>query len=176
MVASLDGFIAKSDNSMDWFDTVDHYENGVEVSKEDIEKFLKTIDCYVMGSRTYEHALALSKDYGWAYGDLPTIVVSHRKLTVERSNIELYSGDLTALVNEKLKPNYKNVWIVGGAGLTREFVNLQLADEIRISLMPIILGEGKRFFEQIIGEHGLHLKEVTPYKTGMVELRYGVKR
>ena len=80
MVASLDGFIAKPDNSMAWFETADHFEKGAEPSKEDIEKFLKSIDCYVMGSRTYEHALALSKDYGWAYGAVPTIVLSYKSL------------------------------------------------------------------------------------------------
>jgi dihydrofolate reductase len=55
-----------------------------------VEAFMKTIDCFVMGSRTYEHALELSKNFGWAYGDVPTIVVSHRNLPIERKNIELY--------------------------------------------------------------------------------------
>ena len=72
MVSSLDGFIAKKDNSVSWFETSDHYEKGVH--EPDAAAFLKTIDCYIMGSRTYEHALELSKSYGWAYGDKPTIV------------------------------------------------------------------------------------------------------
>src|SRR5476651_91574 len=90
MVSSLDGIIAKKDNSVSWFETADHYENGKVVSKEDIAAFLKSIDCYVMGAKTYEHALALSKSYGWAYGDVQTIVLTHRNLPVERKNIELY--------------------------------------------------------------------------------------
>src|ERR1700712_4817936 len=104
MVASLDGYIAKKDNSTSWFETVDHYENGV--AGEDPVAFLKTIDCYVMGARTYEHALELSKLYGWAYGDTPTIVISNRNLPVGRDNVELFSGNLNKLVNEHLKPNY----------------------------------------------------------------------
>ena len=76
MVSSLDGIIAKKDNSVSWFETSDNYEKGV--TGQDVEAFLKTIDCYVMGSRTYEHALELSKSYGWVYGDVPTIVVSSR--------------------------------------------------------------------------------------------------
>src|ERR1700742_853252 len=97
MVASLDGIIAKSDNSVAWFETASHYEKGVTLSNQEMAEFLKTIDCYVMGSRTYEHALELSRSYGWAYGDIPTLVLSHRNLPVERPNIEFYSGDLDSL-------------------------------------------------------------------------------
>ena len=90
MVMSLDGFIAKKDNSTSWFETSSYYEKGVELSGEDTEQFLKTIDCYVMGARTYEHALELSKSHGWAYGDTPTIVVTHRNLPIDRPNIGTY--------------------------------------------------------------------------------------
>src|SRR6476620_1040172 len=88
MVSSLDGIIAKKDNDVSWFETSDNYEKGV--TAQNTEEFLKTIDCYVMGAGTYEHALELSKSYGWAYGDTPTIVISHRNLPIERDNIEIY--------------------------------------------------------------------------------------
>jgi len=172
MVSSLDGMIAKKDNSVSWFDTQDHYEKGA--AAPDAEAFLKTIDCYIMGSRTYEHALALSRSYGWAYGDTPTIVITNRKLPVDRPNIELYAGDLNAFVNEKLKPRYKNVWLVGGAALAKDFIRLNLADEIRMTVLPIILGDGIPFFDHIGQEHALHLRDVTAYKNGMVELHYEI--
>jgi dihydrofolate reductase len=170
MVSSLDGIIAKPDNSVSWFDTKDHYEKGAD--EPDATEFLKAIDCYIMGSRTYEHALELSKSYGWAYGEVPTIVLTHRKLAIERKNIETFSGDLNKLVNEKLKPNYKNVWLVGGAILAKDFIGLKLADEIRLTILPIILGEGKLFFDRMGQEQALHLKEARAYKSGMVELCY----
>ena len=174
MVSSLDGFIANKDNSVSWFETSDYYEKGV--NEQDAEEFLKTIDCYVMGSRTYEHAFELSKSYGWAYGDVPTIVLTHRKLPIDRQNIETYSGDLNKLVNERIRPNYKNVWLVGGARLTKDFIRLNLADEIRQSILPIILGDGTPFFDQIGQEQALHLKDVTAYKSGMVELWYEIRK
>ena len=174
MVSSLDGYIVKKDNSVSWFETSDHYENGVAV--QDAGEFLKTIDCYVMGSHTYEHALELSKTYGWAYGDVPTIVLTHRKLQIDRQNIETYSGDLNNLVNERLRRNFKNVWVVGGAKLTKNFICLNLVDEIRQSILPIILGDGTPFFDQIGKEQPLHLKNVTAYKSGMVELCYDIKK
>ena len=174
MVSSLDGIIAKRDNSVSWFESTDNYENGVV--GENAEKFMKTIDCFVMGSRTYEHALELSKNFGWAYGDVPTIVVSHRTLPNDRKNIEIYSGDLSKLVNERLKPNYKNIWLVGGAILAKDFIRLKLADEIRLSVMPIILGDGTLFFDHIGQEQLLHLKNLTAYKNGMVELWYEIRK
>jgi dihydrofolate reductase len=174
MVSSLDGMIAKKDNSVSWFETSHHYEKGVV--EQNPEEFLKTIDCYVMGSRTYEHALELSTSYGWAYGDVPTIVVSNRNLTSGRPNIEFFSGDLCKLVNERLKPTYKNVWLVGGAMLAKTFIRLKLADEIRLSIIPIILGDGTLFFDHLEQELPLHLKDVTAYKNGMVELRYELRK
>jgi dihydrofolate reductase len=176
MVSSLDGIIAKTDNSVSWFETSDYYEKGIELTEESTQEFLKTIDCYIMGSRTYEHALELSKSYGWAYGDVPTFVVTHRNLPVDRQSINFYSGDLNKLVNELLNPNYKNVWVVGGAILAKDFLRLKLADEIRLSVLPIILGEGTLFFDHIGLEQALHLKEVTAYKSGMVELWYEIRK
>jgi len=174
MVSSLDGMIAKKDNSVSWFETSDYYEKGI--AEQNTEEFLKTIDCYIMGAGTYEHALELSKSYGWVYGDTPTIVLSHRNLPIDRPNIEIYSGDLDKLVNERLKPNYKNVWLAGGAMLAKDFIRLKLADEIWLSILPIILGEGKPFFDHIGQEQALHLKDVTAHKNGMVELRYEIKK
>ena len=173
MVSSLDGYIAKKDNSVSWFETTDNYEAGVTEQNE--AEFLKEIDCFVMGSHTYEHAWELSASYGWAYGNVPTIVLTHRKLTIDKPNIEIYSGDLDQLVNERLKPNYRNVWVVGGAMLAKEFIRQNLADEIRMSILTILLGDGKPFFDQIGQERVLHLKKMTAFKTGMVELIYGIE-
>lgn len=78
VVSSLDGFIAKKDNSVSWLnDSGSVYGAGVSISEEEAAASVKTIDCYVLGSRTYEHALEL----GWPYGDTPTVVVTGRKLS-----------------------------------------------------------------------------------------------
>src|ERR1051325_9407430 len=105
MVASLDGFIARKDGRVDWLETPDEFTDGVTLSAEFIQEFLKTIDCYVMGSRTYETALGFeAKGYGWSYGDKPTFVLTHRALPKTRDTVEFYSGDLSRLVNERLRP------------------------------------------------------------------------
>ena len=176
IVSSLDGYIAKKDNSISWFETTDTYEKGITATEEQATEFLKKIDCYVMGSRTYKHALELSKSYGWVYGDVPTVVISNRNLPIERNNIEVYCGDLAKLVNDSFKLKYKNVWLVGGAALIKEFIRLKLADEIRLSILPILLGDGLPLFEQVGIEQALHLKGVSAFKNGMVELVYEIKK
>lgn len=172
---SLDGFIAKKDNSVAWFDTTDHYEPGVALSAEEMAQALKQIDCYVMGAATYAFALELSKTYGWPYGDTPTVVISHRALPIDRPSVELYTGDLTSLVQEKLKPAYTHVWLVGGPTLAKSFFQQNLVDEIRLSILPIIMGDGTLFFDYLGQEQPLHLKHVTPYQNGIVELQYALK-
>ena len=174
MVASLDGMIAKRDNSISWFEATSNYEEGA--GAPDTSEFLKGIDCYVMGARTYELARELSVSYGWPYGDKPTYVLSHHRLSPDRPNIEIYTGDAESLVDEKLKPQFKNAWVVGGAAVAKTFLRLKLADEIRISILPILLGDGVPYFDTIGVEQALRLKDITAYKNGMVELVYEIAR
>jgi len=171
MVSSLDGFIAKKDGSVSWFESSSNYDKGATLTEQDMAEFLKAIDCYVMGSRTYELALTL----GWPYGDTPTIVLTHRDLPAHKKTVEFYSGELNTLVDGRLKPNYKNIWLVGGAALAKDFLRLKLVDEIRQTILPIILGEGTPFFDHIGLEQALHLKDVTAYKNGSVELCYEIR-
>ena len=85
MVASLDGFIARKDGRVDWLETSDEFEGGGTLTPEFVQEFLKTIDCYVMGSRTYETALDFeAKGFGWSYGDKPTFVLTRRELAKDQ--------------------------------------------------------------------------------------------
>jgi dihydrofolate reductase len=168
MVSSLDGFIAKPDNSVAWMETTSVYEAGVSISEEEVASFIKAIDCYVMGSHTYEHALEL----GWPYGDTPTFVITNRELTSTKKSVEFYSGDLKTLVDVKLAPRYRNIWLVGGAMLCRHFLQLGLVDEIRLTIAPVLLGEGLRLFGGSLTEEHWKLKNVVAYKNGFVELSH----
>jgi len=171
VVSSLDGFIAKKDNNVSWMDSPGKiYERGVSISEEEIADFLKSVDCYVLGSRTYEHALEL----GWPYGDTPVVVVTNRKWPAAstRKTIEFYSGDLKTLVDEKLAPRYRNIWLVGGAMLCQRFLELGLVDEIKLTVAPVLLGEGLRLFGRSPMEERWNLKNVVAYQNGFVELSY----
>jgi dihydrofolate reductase len=167
VVSSLDGIIAKKDNSVSWMDTSGEvYEKGV--SEADADDGVTSIDCFVLGCRTYEHALQL----GWPYGDTPTVVITSRELPSTRKSVEFYSGDLKKLVDEILAPRYRNIWLVGGAILCQSFLRLDLVDEIRLAIMPVLLGGGLRLFDNSGIEKRWQLKDVAAYETGMVELLY----
>ena len=167
MVASLDGIVARKDNSVSWLDSSgDAYEKGV--SESDAGEPVTSIDCFLLGSRTYEHALQL----GWPYGDTPTVVVTNRELPSSRKSVEFYAGDLKSLAEEILAPRYRNIWLVGGAMLCQDFLRLGLVDEIRLAIVPVLLGDGLRLFDHSSIETRWQLKNVVAYRTGVVELLY----
>src|ERR1043166_254666 len=147
------------------------------MSQEFVGGVFKNIYFYVMGSRTYETALNFEvKGLGWAYGDKPVFVLTRRELRKTRETVEFYSGDLERLVNERLKPNFGSIWFVGGGELSGECLRRGLADEVRYSIMPILIGSGVSFFERLDKDVALHLVETKAYKSGMVALRYEVRK
>lgn len=176
MAASLDGFIARQDGRVDWLETSDEFASGDTLDPECIEAFLKTIDCYVMGSRTYETALGFeAKGLGWSYGDKPIFVLTSRDLPRTRETVEFCSGDLAQFVDRQLRPRFRSIWFVGGGAVCGECLRLGLADEVRYSILPILIGDGIPFFDKLDRDIPLHLAEVKAYKSGMVELCYKVQ-
>ena len=177
MAASLDGFIARRDGRVDWLETDDRFEGGEVMAPESVAGFLRTIDCYVMGSRTYETALDFeARGMGWSYGDKPTFVLTSRQLPRVRSTVEFHAGDLQRFVDERLRPSYRSIWFVGGGSVAGECLRRGLADELRYSILPIVIGDGIPFFERLDRDVPLHLLEVKAYQSGMVALRYEVRR
>lgn len=166
VVSSLDGFIASKDNSIAWMDSpADAYEKGIIDDGADV---LESIDCYVLGSRTYEHALEL----GWPYGDTPVIVMTSRNLPSTRESVQFYAGDPKSLMTDVLAPRFRNVWLVGGARVCQSFLHLGLVDAIRLMIAPITLGDGLRLFSDSSTEQRWQLQNIAAYKNGYVELSY----
>ncbi|MEJ0006480.1 MAG: dihydrofolate reductase family protein [Steroidobacteraceae bacterium] len=176
MAASLDGFIARRDGSVDWLETSDEFPDGVTMDPAFVENFLKSIDCYVMGSRTYETALNFeAKGLGWAYGDKPTFVLTNRDLPRSRDSVEFYSGDLEPFVNGRLRSTFRSIWFVGGGVVCGECLRRGLADDLRYSILPVLIGDGISFFDSLDKDVALHLAEVKAYKSGMVAIHYEVR-
>src|ERR1700733_12323635 len=176
MAASLDGFIARADGRVDWMETSDEFPAGETLDPAFVEAFLKTIDCYVMGSKTYETALDFeARGFGWSYGDKPTIVLTNRALPRTRDTVEFHCGDLARLVNDRLRPAYRSIWFVGGGAVCGKCLRLGLADEPRHSIRPVLIGDGIRFFDRLDKDVALHLVEVKTYKSGMIGLNYEVR-
>lgn len=177
MAASLDGYIARKDGRTDWLETADSFDGGETMSPESVAAFLTTIDCYVMGSRTYETALDFeAKGFGWAYGDTPVYVLTTRTLPKTRPSVEFRAGDLAALITGELRPRFHGIWIAGGGALAGECLRRGLADELRYSILPVLIGDGIPFFDHLDGDVSLHLTESKAYTNGMIALCYDVRR
>lgn len=101
----------------------------------------------------------------------PTVVVTGREWPPARKSVEFYAGDLKTLIDVKLAPRYRNIWLVGGAMLCRRFLELGLVDEIKLTIAPVLLGEGLRLFGSM-PEEKWNLKNVVAYRNGFVELSY----
>ncbi len=177
MAASLDGFIARKDGRVDWLETSDEFAGGQTTDPGFVEAFLATIDCYVMGSHTYETALRFDADgLGWPYGEKPTFVLTSRELPRARDTVEFYSGDLAGFVNGRLRTEFRSIWFVGGGVVCSDCLRLGLADEIRYSILPILIGDGLTFIKRLDRDIPLHLADVKAYQDGRVELRFEVIR
>lgn len=171
IAASLDGYVASADGGVEWLETFeDTYEDGEPGGS--YEAFFDGVDALVMGSTTYEQVLGFGD---WPYGDRPTYVTSSRDLDAPRDTITVYDGHLTALLEDELAPDYPHVWLVGGAALAQDFLALHLVHEIRLSVIPVLLGDGIRLFDDGGTPADLHLVDETAYEDGIVELRYAVR-
>lgn len=178
IAASLDGYVADPDGSVAWLEEFDDdYPAGVD-GESSYESFFASVDCLVMGSHTYEQIVTefIGEDAdpadAWPYGDRPTYVTTGRDLPRASDAVEFYDGDLAALVADL--DAHDTVWLVGGAALARSFLREGLLDEIRLSVVPVLRGDGIALFGGDEIAAPLHLLDVTAFESGIVELRYAV--
>jgi len=176
MAASLDGFIARQDGRVDWMETQDEFPGGETLDPAYVSAVLDGIDCYVMGAKTFETALDFeNKGFGWAYGNKPVVVLSTRDLSSSRPVVTFRSGDLKPIF-EELRSRYRHIWVAGGGRLACDCVRLGIADEIRYSILPVLIGDGIGFFEGLDCDVNLHLLEVKAYRNGMVGMHHRIVR
>lgn len=86
------------------------------------------------------------------------------------------SSDIKKKVLEIKKQSGKNIWLYGGAKITSTFLNLNLVDEIRLAVHPVLLGKGKPLFENIEHRQKLKLTEIQSYKSGVFLIKYDVEK
>lgn len=164
IAASVDGYIATEDGSVDWLEAFeqDSDEPG------GYEAFYETVDCLVICSRTYEQILGFGE---WPYDGKPTYVLTTRDLQRADDAVEFVEGDVEALA-DRLTDEYGHVWLVGGAELAQAFLRQRLVDQLRLTLAPVLLGDGTRLFEDTDERTTLHHLGTTTHESGLVELRY----
>jgi dihydrofolate reductase len=171
--ASLDGFIATEDDSLDWlFPLGDLNDSGFPA-------FIEAIGALAMGSATYEwilrHEDKVTAETGlsWPYSQ-PTWVFSSRTLPkLSGADIHFVRGDVRAVHTAmRVAAGAKNIWIVGGGELAGQFYDTGLLDEIIVQVGSVTLGSGKQIFPRRVMNPPLRLVSVRQVGPGFAELRY----
>jgi len=174
--ASLDGYIARPDGDISWLTGFGGGSNmdPSDVTDRTFDAFMAEVGAVVMGSKTYEYVLEHS--IAWPY-DMPGWVMTSRDLPkAEGADLRLVEGDASRIHTEAVETaGDKNVWMVGGGNVASQWVEQGLIDELIVTLVPVILGEGLPLFANgIPGE--FKTKSVRPFASGMVELTYDFPR
>ncbi len=167
IATSLDGFIARKDGSLDW---LENFPNPNQLDYGYIA-LLKDIDTIVMGRSTYEEILSFGID--WPYADYRSYVVSSKEdFKIETENTYLINNLDESFIKQIKIESRKNIWLVGGGNLISSFLNYRAIEELILTIIPIILGEGIPLFPNKPLETLFTLKGNQTYKTGVVSLNY----
>lgn len=166
IAASLDGFIADTENGVGWLEGQDPSAETADFYGE----FVQDIDTVVMGWRTYEQVVTELSPSRWPYGELTACVVTYR--TVQPAYGVHFTGeDPCTLVRRLRRESGKGIWICGGAETAQTLLRADLIDRLCISVIPTLLGKGVRLFGPLDGERKLKLLSVRT-SNGITELTY----
>lgn len=163
---SIDGFIADEEGGISWLDAVD--ESGEDYG---YGHFYDEVDVLVMGRATYEQILEFGQ---WPYEGKPTYVFSSKPKPSPREDVAFISKSPEDLIEQiEQDDSIQRVWLVGGGKLNASFLQAGLVDELIISVIPVVLGNGIRLFQgepDAISEFAL--RSTTSFRSGLVQLHY----
>lgn len=170
IATSVDGFIAAEDGGVGWLD--EFQSESDEGDDGGYEAFFEDVDALVMGARTYEQVLSFGE---WPYEDRPTYVLTHSEDSPDIDNVEFVDDEVNTL-SDRLRGLHDRIWLVGGAQVAQSFLREGKIDELRLSLVPLLLGDGIRLFGETGTRERLELVSNTAHDDGIVEVHYDVKR
>lgn len=164
VASSLDGVIADSDDGLDWL-----LQFGFEAFQEHYDRFLETVGAVVMGSTTYEF---VRREGAWPY-ELPAwVLTSAERPQPEGGEVRFASGALAELLPAiRDSAGGRDVWVVGGGGVAAGFAEIGALDEMRVTIMPVVLGSGRPLLPMRRTEP-FELVGTTPFSGGAIELVY----
>jgi Dihydrofolate reductase len=163
---SLDGYIADDAGNVDW---LTGQNNAVETVNSYAD-FEKKVDTVVMGWTTYHQIITKLSPKQWIYENLQSYIITHKECA-STSNITFISVDPCLLVNELKRKEGKDIWICGGSDIICQLMRQNLIDTYYISIIPTILGSGKRLFNTVEQEIKLRLVSAQN-NNGIMELIY----
>lgn len=161
---SLDGYIAKPQDDLSFLSIVEKEGEDYGYSN-----FMSTVDTVILGRKTYDWVMKQVGDFPHANKNA-FIITKTARPTINKT--VFYSGDLTALVKKLKSEKGKHIFCDGGAEIVNEFLKNDLLDEIIISIIPILVGNGIRLFNEGRPEQYLMLANVKTFDTGLTQLHY----
>ena len=163
IATSLDGYIAGPGESLDWlFSDADY----------GYDAFLAEVDTLAMGRRTYDGVRSLGE---WPYDGLATTVFTRQERPAHDGNVSFTSKAPADWLREVESSPGKDVWVVGGGLLIRDFLDARLVDEMTVAVHPVVLGGGTPLFPPGSPRHKLRLAHVYSYPSGLVSSTYIVQ-
>lgn len=161
IAASIDGFIARLDGSLDWLDRVGGFNEDYG-----LQDLLKSIDALIIGRKTYEVASTVEDPYPGK-----RVIVLSRTLQSVKEGMEIYRNDLSDLLAQLHKDGIQHIWVDGGTTLS-QFLSADQVDMLTVSIIPVILGSGIPLFQSISKELSCRLLSSQSYSSGLVQLKY----
>jgi len=162
---SLDGFIAKKDESIEWL--LEYDDPSIT---ERYNQFIENIDTIVMGYSTYRQVIEELSVNNWPYTDLNVFVLTHRYLE-NPYGVTFIHGDIKDIIDQSKNVAKKNIWLVGGSSIIEQCMKSNLIDRYIITVIPTLLGDGIRLFKNI--EHTKKLKQISTYPLkDCIEIEY----
>jgi dihydrofolate reductase len=163
IATSVDGFIARGDQTLDWLDVVQR--KGEDYG---YQRFFDSTDALVIGRKTYDFVRKLD---AWPYGSKRCVVLTHRPVT-PKANETFFAGTPRALLARLARAGVRRVYVDGGAVIS-QFLAAGLVDELTVSQVPVLLGEGIRLF-QGGREQPLTLVRSRAFPSGLVQTSWRV--
>lgn len=158
---SLDGYIARPDGAVDFLFMPKDYSMG---------PFFKTIDAAILGRKTYDVAKKMG---GGGFGGKTEYYVMSRTLPPgEREGLIFTNESPAELVAKLRKKKGKNIWLMGGGELARDFLKADLVDELYLGIVPVLIGEGLPLFPPGFPQRNFALVENKTFSRGLIALKY----
>ncbi len=161
---SLDGYIAKPNDDLIFLSIVE--KEGEDYGYAD---FVSTVDTVILGRKTYDWVMKQVGEF--PHADKNAYIIT-RTARPKIGKTVFYTGDLTDLVIKLKSENGKNIFCDGGAEIVNELLKNDLLDEIIISVIPILVGNGTRLFKDGRPEQKIKLVNVKTFDTGLTQLHY----
>ena len=164
---SLDGYIARRDGSVDFLFMPKDYS---------MAPFFKTIDAAILGRKTYDAALKMGGSASFAGEEMDFYVCSRTLPPGTRDALNFTNESPADLAARLRKKPGKNIWLMGGGELAREFLGADLVDELYLGIIPVLLGNGLPLFPAGFPQRDFTLLESKPFSRGFISLKYSRAR